>query len=291
MRCIKCLVRILSFSSVSEVVTGLSLKPRPVVPRSRSNDASTSIESSSAPAGAATRKDLFDNAKKLVAWCTIDGRLSPNRPASAFENAVPEAKNYADRPKRPGRPPKDLGVSLRTTEGQDNLESVTVLGLRTCDGNPNCFSTTGDYELADRVQKGVDFLIAPWRPPPDDKDPLATVAAVVRAYPPGQSGIDGGGFAVKTETTSYLCVQFESLKKGFVDDVEFAVTGDEGNSVLVRSASRVGYTDFGVNAVRLNYLSSVLREKGWKIAEITPDTHRDYWLASDAAREATFDSS
>ena len=60
--------------------------------------------------------------------------------------------------------------------------------------------------------------------------------------------------------------------------------------VLVRSSSRVGYTDFGVNAVRLNYISASLREKGWKIDEITPKSHSDYWMASNEAREATFDA-
>lgn len=243
-----------------------------------------------------SRRHLTTALPLLVLLSQQAASLSLPQPAYAFDNAIPEAKAYADKPKRPGTPPRDLGVLPRTTEGQDNLDSVTAPGLRTCDGNPNCFSTTGDFELADRVQKGVDFLIAPWRPPPDDpRPPLATLADVVRAYPPGQGGTDGGGFKIQKQSDTYLYVQFESLKKGYIDDLEFATmsskNGGGGGGILVRSASRVGYTDFGVNAVRLNYISAELRKKGWTIAEITPETHRDYWLASDAAREATFDAS
>jgi len=108
----------------------------------------------------------------------------------------------------------------------------------------------------------------------------------VKAYKPGHGFIDGGGFQVIKETDSYLYVQFEALKKGYIDDVEFAM----GNGlVMVRSSSRVGQTDFGVNAARLNYIAAGLREQGWTIDEITPKTHSDYFYAADDARDQTFD--
>eukprot|EP00537_Pseudo-nitzschia_pungens_P016798 CAMPEP_0172406944 /NCGR_PEP_ID=MMETSP1061-20121228/72657_1 /TAXON_ID=37318 /ORGANISM="Pseudo-nitzschia pungens, Strain cf. pungens" /LENGTH=308 /DNA_ID=CAMNT_0013142765 /DNA_START=23 /DNA_END=949 /DNA_ORIENTATION=+ len=224
-----------------------------------------------------------------VALASVFATTAAPSPASAFSNAIPEAKKFADKPKRRGSPPKDLGVLPRTTEGIDG--PVTSPRLRSCDGNPNCFSTTGDALLEDRQQYGVDFLVPAWVPPSSDPDPLATVAAVVDAYEPGQGGIDGGGFALVTKKSGYLYYQFESLKKGFIDDVEFAmVPGSGSNEVQVRSASRVGFTDFGVNAVRLNYVSSKLRSRGWVIPEITPDTHRDYWVTANEAREATFDA-
>lgn len=206
-------------------------------------------------------------------------------PANAFDNAIVDYQKYADKPKRRGTPPKDLGVLPRTTEGED--DTITEPGLRSCDGNPNCFSTTGDFQLEDRQQYGVDFLIPPWKPPADDSTPLKTLSTVVKAYEPGQGGIDGGGFSVIKETDSYLYCQFESLKKGYIDDLEFS---SSPNGILVRSASRVGFTDFGVNAIRLNSLASKLKNKGWTIDEITPKSHRDYWDASNEARESTFDS-
>jgi len=110
----------------------------------------------------------------------------------------------------------------------------------------------------------------------------------VAKYEPGQGGIDGGGFVLVKQTDSYLYYQFEALKKGYIDDVEFAMDAAT-SGVMVRSASRVGVTDFGVNAVRLNYMADKLRSKGWSIPEITPTTHRDYWITANEAREATFD--
>jgi len=213
--------------------------------------------------------------------------------ANAFDNAIPDYAIYADKPKRRGTPPKNLGILPRETEGEDDL--VKTSRLRTCDGNPNCFSTTGDFLLSDRTQYGVDFFIPTWKPPTADgggtnKEAFQTLKNVVKSYKAGQGGIDGGGCAIMKETDNYLYVQFESLKKGYIDDVEFALTKDT-KGVQVRSGSRVGYTDFGVNAIRLNYLASQLRDKGWSIDEITEKSHRDYWTASDEAREATFDAS
>ena len=58
---------------------------------------------------------------------------------------------------------------------------------------------------------------------------------------------------------------------------------------MVRSSSRVGSTDFGVNAKRLNYIAASLREQGWEIQEITAKTHEDYFYAAADAADQTFD--
>jgi len=211
-----------------------------------------------------------------------------SHPAAAFENAIPDYAKYADKAKRPGTPPKDLGIAQRTINANSiDADLVTFQGLRTCDGKPNCFSTTGDELLADRILTGVDTLIKPWQPPPDDKAPFASLVAAVKAYEPGQANVDGGGFKVVKETASYLYVQFEALKKGYIDDVEFAARSD--GTVAVRSGSRVGQTDFGVNAKRLNAIAAALRKAGWSIDEITPKTHPDYFYAADDAADQTFD--
>ena len=73
-----------------------------------------------------------------------------------------------------------------------------------------------------------------------------------------------------------------------IDDLEFA-TDKATEGVMARSSSRVGVTDFGVNAMRLNYIGDQLRSQGWKVMEITPETHRDYWITANEARGATFD--
>ena len=106
---------------------------------------------------------------------------------------------------------------------------------------------------------------------------MAQLLEVVKAYPPGQGKVDGGGFRIVTATPEYLYVQYESLKYGFIDDVEFAVGGDDAALVQVRSASRLGFLDLGVNAKRLNWLSARLRALGWEAAELTPATHPYYF--------------
>ena len=102
----------------------------------------------------------------------------------------------------------------------------------------------------------------------------------MKAYQPGQSNIDGGGFDIVTfdPKAGYIYVQFESLKNGYVDDFELAAVGDEkdSNAVQVRSSSRLGYLDFGVNAKRINYIAKALREKGWEAEGVVLKTHRGY---------------
>jgi len=223
----------------------------------------------------------------LLGFGTFAGGLSA-RPAAAFDNAVPDYANYKDKPKRPGTPPKDLGVTKRMVKGEDPLDDVVFQGVRGCDGKPNCFSTTGDFNLEDRILTGVDTLIKPWKPPSSDKAPFKTLVEAIKAYPPGQGFVDGGGFKVVKETDNYIYVQYEALKKGYVDDAEWLM-GKDG-LVTVRSASRVGSTDFGVNGKRLNYIATGLRAKGWEIDEISPKSHPDYWDAAEDAADQTFDA-
>jgi len=53
-----------------------------------------------------------------------------------------------------------------------------------------------------------------------------------------------------TETENYLYAEFTSGLMGFVDDVEFLL--DESNKVIhVRSASRLGKSDLGMNRKRI----------------------------------------
>ena len=132
------------------------------------------------------------------------------RGCGAFENAIPEAAKYADRAKRKGPEPKDLGVRRREVLDADD-DATTVLGLKGCDGKPHCFSTTGDATLEARLVKGVDGLLRPWTPAAEDRaSPVRVVANVLRAYEPGQGGVDGGGFRIVEERDGYVYAQFES---------------------------------------------------------------------------------
>ena len=73
---------------------------------------------------------------------------------------------------------------------------------------------------------------------------MEILASVVKANPRSR---------IVTQADHYLHAEFRSRILGFVDDVEFLV--DETNSVIqFRSASRVGYSDLGVNRRRMNEL-------------------------------------
>ena len=136
--------------------------------------------------------------------------------------------------------------------------------LAVCDYEPHCFSTSGDEA----------HLLKLWRSGAGS-NAMGDLVETIKAYPPFQGRIDGGGFKIVTARADYLYVQFESLKKGFIDDVEFAVKGDE---VQVRSSSRLGYLDLGVNAKRLNWISAQLRDKGWVSApKITKEDYPEYF--------------
>uniref|UniRef100_A0A7S1BZD9 DUF1499 domain-containing protein n=1 Tax=Corethron hystrix TaxID=216773 RepID=A0A7S1BZD9_9STRA len=145
-----------------------------------------------------------------------------------------------------------------------------VDGLSDCPGQPvkkSCWSTEdrGGRRLK-RWTPPVDLL--------DAKSPrdavLKDLVEVVDQYPQkGQKDVDAGGWkmALAPDTSSsgavYLSYEFTSGKFRYVDDLEFLV--DVDGKVSVRSASRSGGFDFGVNAARLNYIMKTLQKKGWNI--------------------------
>ena len=103
--------------------------------------------------------------------------------------------------------------------------------LAPCPDRPNCVATQsgeGDQRM-DPI---------PLQQPAEDA--LQQLAAVVQSMPRSR---------IVTRESRYLHVEFRSLFMGYVDDVEFAI--DEAEQVIhFRSASRVGYSDLGVNRRR-----------------------------------------
>lgn len=202
----------------------------------------------------------------FVAGLSLVGLVSvaQPQPALAFENAAPEAAQYAKKGKSPGKQPTNLGVLERK-------ELDGALGLASCGGAPNCFSTSGP-------DVKIPHTVAPWTAPAgtSPEEAIAQVKAVVEAYPPYQNQIDGGGFKIVTAEPTYLYIQFESLVSGFIDDVEFAANPN-GEGVLLRSSSRQGYLDQAVNAKRLNWISEQLRKAGWTAPELTREGYLSYF--------------
>jgi uncharacterized protein (DUF1499 family) len=190
--------------------------------------------------------------------------------AIAFDNKI-DGK-WDGQPKRRGSQAKDLGILPRK-----DLVGEEYMGLKHCGAAPNCFSST------DFVEDDPDHSIPAWVWPKefgDDKEKaFAQLADVIDAYKPGQSGIDGGGFKIfkNDPKNGYIYTQFESYKNGFIDDLELAwIDGLGERAVQVRSSSRLGYLDYGVNAKRLNYIAKDLRAKGWDAKGVDFDTHQNY---------------
>ena len=97
--------------------------------------------------------------------------------------------------------------------------------LAPCPDTPNCVSS----EAGTAPEKLVEpFSPEVWEALPD------AIAAM-------------GGEVTRSED-DYLAAEFTSATFGFVDDLELRKADD---SVQVRSASRVGYSDRGVNAARV----------------------------------------
>ncbi len=126
-----------------------------------------------------------------------------------------------------GSPPSDLGAR----DGR----------LAPCPAKPNCVSS----QAAD-----PDHRIAPLPLSGDAAGAMVTLAKVVAAQP---------GASVVTRNDRYLYATFATPLMGFVDDVEFVA--DPARGVIdVRSASRLGHSDLGVNRKRVEALRAAFAE-------------------------------
>jgi uncharacterized protein (DUF1499 family) len=142
------------------------------------------------------------------------------------------------------------GVALHVTmTGGDTLFSwkrPDNLGLHegklaACRRTPNCVSSQADPADAVHYVQPIAFQGSA-------QDAIAEARATVE-------GMDR--VRVIREMPGYLYVEFRSRLMRFVDDVEFAF--DEKAQLLhVRSASRLGRRDFGVNRARVEAIRSTL---------------------------------
>jgi uncharacterized protein (DUF1499 family) len=126
-----------------------------------------------------------------------------------------------------GKPPTNLGVK----NGR----------LVPCPRSPNCVASQGDPGDATHYIAPIAFkgdAGAAWRALRE------TVAASERVK-------------IVDERDRYLRAEFATKVIGFVDDVEFLLDAP-ARMIHVRSASRLGYRDFGVNRARIEALRTRL---------------------------------
>lgn len=115
--------------------------------------------------------------------------------------------------------------------------------LAPCPDSPNCVNS----RAADDRHGVAPFVI-------DDTLVIAwdKLRELLGRYPRTSVTIDRG---------SYLKAEVRSRLLGFVDDLEFEADGSAG-VIHVRSASRTGYWDFGVNRRRVEELRKRLAAQG-----------------------------
>ena len=111
---------------------------------------------------------------------------------------------------------------------------VTNGKLAVCASTPNCVNSQA-------VASDTEHAIKPIQIGGGTMPRIADLKLVVRSMPRS---------TIIKETNNYLYVEFTSKLMGFVDDVEFYFD-DDGKFIQVRSASRLGESDLGVNRQRI----------------------------------------
>lgn len=134
-------------------------------------------------------------------------------------------------------------VVLNRTQGGRSVGSPKLDegSLAPCPESPNCISTRAP---AEDTQHFVDPIPVAGEP---DKV-IAALAAIVEERP-RMRVIERGDHYVRATATSALF--------RFVDDVDFLVDSEEG-VLHMRSASRVGQGDMGVNRTRYEFFRDAL---------------------------------
>jgi uncharacterized protein (DUF1499 family) len=117
-----------------------------------------------------------------------------------------------------------------------------VHALAPCPASPNCVSS----QAADREH----FT-----------EPLRFTSEASLAWDRLKSALDmEPRLTIIEDTGSHLHAEARSLVFRFVDDIEFVLDPGEG-VIQVRSASRSGYSDFGVNRRRVERIRKAFKDQ------------------------------
>lgn len=108
-----------------------------------------------------------------------------------------------------------------------------------CGNKPNCVST---QDMREQHNIAPFALI--------DGVSLSQVEAIILQQPRTQTAI---------KSDNYLRIEFTSKIMRFIDDLELKV---DDRKLIVRSESRTGYSDFGVNRKRAEQLRVSLKSEG-----------------------------
>ena len=118
-------------------------------------------------------------------------------------------------------------------EQSKNIANVGLVNgaLQVCPNRPSCVCSMDN--------SSKQHVVAALNVPSGVENVIATLAIVIKAMP---------NTDIISQEHGYLHATFISRLFRFVDDVELLLDGDK---VQIRSVSRVGYSDFGVNRKRV----------------------------------------
>lgn len=108
-----------------------------------------------------------------------------------------------------------------------------------CGDKPNCVSTQDSRE---------EFTLAPF-----------TLTENANLDDIEKAALSLGRAKTADKNQDYLRIEYTSRVFRFVDDLELRI---DGNTLIVRSESRTGHSDFGVNRKRADALREALKQAG-----------------------------
>lgn len=111
-----------------------------------------------------------------------------------------------------------------------------------CRRTPNCVSSQADPSDREHYTAPIAFKGSP-------AEAMAAVRRAVESMPRTR---------IVSADSHYLYAEFRSRLLRYVDDVEFHF---DGKNIHVRSASRLGRRDFGVNRARVEELRKLIKPK------------------------------
>ncbi|PKH04454.1 DUF1499 domain-containing protein [Psychromonas sp. MB-3u-54] len=141
-----------------------------------------------------------------------------------------------------------LSVSLLLSLGAcseiNSPQSSRTTGIiESCPDSPNCVSS----DAADK-----NHFIMPFQLATTAEKAWPIVIEVIMELPRSN---------IIQQTDSFLAVECRSAVLAFVDDLKLQLRANEG-IIAVYSASRIGYSDFGVNHDRIEVLRAALIKRG-----------------------------
>jgi uncharacterized protein (DUF1499 family) len=159
----------------------------------------------------------------FLCWMTIPNTAQASLLASTTESASGGTTLFSFA----GQRPTYLGVK----DGK----------LAACPTTPNCVNSQAE-------RSDQEHFIAPFPLTTQPEEAIAKLKSIIA---------DLSRTKIITETSDYLYVEFKSALMGFVDDVEFYLDKDAG-LIHIRSASRLGQSDLGVNRKRIEDIRAKL---------------------------------